>query len=236
MASASSKLNWCVVRAGEDCNWWVEEISNEVQWDVDGLSILDPKQISYILDLLGFLRDYGFRQDLMGLAFFSFRVGKVMSNGRVRLERVHSSLIGSDEKLFALPDLVDDEKGPYVDFLDHITKLRVKMLNDLIDFEQRLTVEELEGAIREERNNAFMEGSPTHVFTEITAILEYLPEGYDLDEEEKTSSSAVGESAFGGELPEFEEETMEADETMKWEEEEEKMLASEEETFSEEEE
>ena len=97
---------------------------------------------------------------------------------------MQDSVLESEDPLFALPDVLDEEKGPYADFLDHITKLRVKMLNDLIDFAQNLTVEELEEEIREKQNADYMEGRASHFFTELTAILEYVPEGFELDDDE----------------------------------------------------
>ena len=45
MAKASTTLDWCIVRLGEDHNWWVSEVSDPVRWDVDGLGIIDPRQI-----------------------------------------------------------------------------------------------------------------------------------------------------------------------------------------------
>src|SRR5215212_11083267 len=109
MAKATSTLDWCVVRLGEDHNWWVNETSDPVRWDVDGLSIIDPRQLSHLVDLVDPLRDYGFDQDLMERAFILFRIEKDLGNGKVRLKRTKESLFESDEKLFALPDILDDE-------------------------------------------------------------------------------------------------------------------------------
>jgi hypothetical protein len=211
------------VRLGEDLNWWVQEISDSVHWDVDGLSIVDPRQVAHILDLLDPLRDYGLQQDIIEAAFFPFAIRETLPDGRVKLLRVHESLLESDDKLFALPDIVDEEKGPYADFIDHITKLRVKFLNDAIELEQRLTVDDLEEEIREDHHNAFMEGRAIHVFQEITDILEYMPKGFELDEEEASEEPAKEpEEQIATEFPDLEEENIEEDETMKWEDDEEK--------------
>ena len=51
MAKGSPQLEWCVVRLGEDHNWWVDEVSDPVRWDVDGLSIIDPRQVDHIIEL-----------------------------------------------------------------------------------------------------------------------------------------------------------------------------------------
>jgi hypothetical protein len=183
MARSASQLEWCIVRLGDDHNWWVEEISNPVRWDVDGLSSIDPRQVQHIIELIGPLREYGFDQDLMERSFIPLRIDRDLGAGRVRLVLVKDSLFESEDKLFALPDLLDEENGPYADFLDHITRLRVKMLNDLFDFKKELSIDELEDEIREAQNLEFAEGKAVHVFTEVNAILDYVPAGWE-DEEE----------------------------------------------------
>ena len=122
-----------------------------------------------------------------------------------------------EEPLFALPDVVDEEKGPYADLLNQATRARVKMLNDLIDFEEHLTIEELEEEIREEQAQEYMEGNAVHLFTELCSVIEYVPMGYELDlgEEETT---ARNDDVYEEEFPDLEEDTekLEKDETMKW--------------------
>src|ERR1700749_4123069 len=100
MAKPTSTLDWCVVRIGEDHNWWGAETSDPIRWDVDGLSIIDPRQVAYLLELGGPLRDYGFDQDLFDAAFIPFRIDKDQGAGKVRLKRVKESLFDADEKLF----------------------------------------------------------------------------------------------------------------------------------------
>ncbi|MGJ3241868.1 MAG: hypothetical protein ACFE0O_02760 [Opitutales bacterium] len=218
MPKTAPKLSWCRVRLGEDMNWWVEEISDEVHWDVDGLSILDPRQIQYILELIEPLTEYGYQESLFEAAFYPFTIKTELKDGKIELARSNESFLESDEPMFALPDVMDEEKGPYADFLNHITRLRVKLLNDLIDFKQNLTVDELEEEIRENENNEFMEGRAVHFFTEITSILEYVPEGYELDKEEVEDTDDDEEEEIDEDFPDVEEseEKIEEDETMKW--------------------
>jgi len=219
MSQANPKLNWCIARLGSDLNWWVQEISDEIHWDVDGLGIVDPRQVSYIIDLLEPLQEYHLDPQLFENAFFGFAIGREVEDGKVRLARTKSSLLEAEEPLFALPDVIDEEKGPYADFIDHVTRLRVRLLNDLIDFSQKLTVEELEEEIREQQNSDLLEGRATHFFQEITSILEYVPEGYELeaDEEPKTSSEEDAVEEGFSDLTD-EDETIEEDDTMKWDE------------------
>lgn len=221
MSQANPKLNWCIARLGSDLNWWVEEISDDIHWDVDGLGIIDPRQIAYIMDLLEPLQEYNLDPQLFENAFFGFAIDKEVKEGFVRLVRTKGSLLEADEPLFALPDVIDEEKGPYADFINHVTRLRVKLLNDLIDFAQNLTIEELEEEIREQQNSDLLEGRATHFFQEITSILEYVPEGYELEGEEdvKTSSEEDAVEEEFSDIDSEEDEKIEEDDTMKWDEE-----------------
>ncbi|WP_309382420.1 hypothetical protein [Cerasicoccus frondis] len=219
MPKSAPKLEWCIVRLGEDMNWWVEEISDEVHWDVDGLSIIDPRQVSHIMDLVEPLRDYDFQPSIFEDAFFKFRIDKKLDDHRLRLVRTNESLFESEELLFALPDVIDEEKGPYADCIDHVTAMRVKLLNDLIEFEQKFTIEELEDDIREEQNADFMEGRAIHCFRELLDILEFVPDGYELDGDEDGGSNDDDIEESFPDLDE-EDEKIEEDETMKWDEDE----------------
>ena len=220
MAKPTSTLEWCIVRLGEDHNWWVAETSDPVRWDVDGLSIIDPRQLSHLIELVEPLRDYGFDQDSFEAAFISFRIERDLGSGKVRLKRVKESLFESDEKLFVLPDILDEENGPYADLLDHLTRCRVKMLNDLFNFEAKLSVDEVEDEIREDQNAHFIEGKAVHTFAELTAILEYMPAGHEHDEEHPSKDIEDHGEDDLPELDKEEEEKLKNDESLKWDEDE----------------
>lgn len=217
MAKGTLQLEWCVVRLGEDHNWWVTEVSDPVHWDVDGLSIIDPRQVDHIIELIDPLREYGFDSDLFERAFIPFRIAKDLGKGRVRLARTKQPLLESEEKLFALPDIIDEENGPYADFLDHITRLRVKQLNDLLDFEEKLTIDEVEDQLREAQNNDYIEGKAVHLFTEITAILDFMPAGHGDDDEEAEKDPEEDDLP---DVEEEEDEKMKNDASLKWDEDE----------------
>ncbi|MEY4938568.1 MAG: hypothetical protein RIQ93_303 [Verrucomicrobiota bacterium] len=219
MAKAISTLDWCIVRLGEDHNWWVAETSDPVRWDVDGLSIVDPRQLAHLAELVDPLRDYGFDQDLFESAFIPFRIEKDLGSAKIRLKRVKESLFDSEEKLFALADIIDEENGPYADLIDHLTRCRVKMLNDLFKFESKLSVDEVEDEIREDQNSNFIQGKAVHTFEELTAILDYMPAGYDTDEEAPAKGIEDEEDDLP-ELDEAEEEKLKNDESLKWDEDE----------------
>lgn len=220
MAKATSTLDWCIVRLGDDHNWWVAETSDPVRWDVDGLSIVDPRQIQHLVELVDPLRDYGFDQDVFEAAFIPFRIEKDLGNAKVRLKRVKESLFDSEEKLFGLPDILDEENGPYADLLDHLTRCRVKMLNDLFNFESKLSVDEVEDEIREDQNTSFIEGKAIHAFDELSAILDYVPAGWETEEGEERASKG-DEDIDDEDLPELDEEdekSLEGDDSLKWDE------------------
>jgi hypothetical protein len=226
MAKGKPQLEWCVVRLGEDHNWWVDEVSDSVHWDVDALSIIDPRQVGHLIEAIEPLREYGFDPDVFERAFIAFRIAKDLGKGRVRLQRTKEPLLESEEKLFALPDVIDEENGPYADLLDHLTRLRVKLLNDLFDFEEKLTVDEVEDQIREAQNNDFIEGRSVHLFNELTAILEFMPAGYGDDDEEegvpapkRRAPAAEGDEDIP-DIDEEEDERMKNDSSLKWDEDE----------------
>jgi hypothetical protein len=188
-----------------------------VHWDVDGLSIIDPRQVDHIIELVDPLREYGFDSDLFERAFIPFRIAKDLGKGKVRLARTKQPLLESEEKLFALPDVIDEENGPYADFLDHITRLRVKLLNELLDLEEKLTVDEVEDQIREAQNSDFIEGKAVHLFSEITAILDFMPAGHGEDDEDADKGGDDDEDDLP-DVEEEEDEKMKNDSSLKWDE------------------
>lgn len=220
MAKATSTLDWCVVRLGEDHNWWVAETSDPIRWDVDGLSIVDPRQKDHLIELVDPLRDYGFDQDVFEAAFIPFRIEKDLGSGKVRLKRVKDSLFESEDSLFALADVLDEENGPYADLLDHLTRCRVKMLNDLIEFESKLTVDEVEDEIREAQNADFIEGIAIHSFNELNSILDFMPAGYE-SEDDAPAKDLDNEDEDLPDLDEEEEEKLKNDQSLKWDDDEE---------------
>lgn len=228
MAKSNPTLDWANIRLSDDHNWWVEELSDTVHWDVDGLSIIDPRQIDHVVELCEPLREYGLDLDDIDVAFIPFRIDKDLGNGRVRLARVRDSFLESEEKLFALPDVVDEENGPYADFLDQITRARVKMLNDLFDFEQKLTVDEVEDQLREEQNNRFMEGKAVHLFEEVIAILDYVPDGWEADDDAPAKATAEDEDEFAEIADDEDEEKLKGDSSLRWDDDEEKKVSEEE--------
>ena len=229
MKKTGPSLDWCVVRLGDKEKWWVDSISDKENWDVDDLSIIDPKQFLHISELLDSMTEFGLDSQFVDEAFFTFEISEELDGGLIKLVRVRDSLLKAEDMLFALPDVLDEEKGPYADFLSHVSKIRVSMLNDLIDFAEPYTLEEMEEVLSEKQNNDFLESQRSHFSDELIAILEFVPDGFVIDsdlDEEGTGSKKDGEdySDLEADLVEVsdKEEKLLPDEDLKWEEDEEK--------------
>ena len=223
MALTSSKLTWCTIRLKKDTSrWWVKENSDPKHYDPDGLGILDPHQLPWVLDNLDPLREYGLSNEILEAAFVPFQIHSIEKDETVRLARVAEHILDSEELLFALPNIKDGEKGSYADFLEHITRLRVKFINDTIKLEQKLTIEDVDEQLGDMRNQALIEGRDIHPFEEITDILEFVPAGHEVptddDDDDKPArpTSAAEEIA---DLPEVEDDDK-LNKELKWDEEE----------------
>jgi hypothetical protein len=215
MAKTSPKLTRCKIKLGKDLNWWVIETNDKVNWDIDGLSVIDPRQASHLLETLEGLREYGLDESLFEKAFIPFAIESKDAKNDVKIVRCEDSPFDADEQqLFLLPDILDDERSTYAEFLDHITKLQVKMLNDTFQFEKDVAIEDLEEEIRENYSNDYMEGRAIHVFHEVMDILEYVPDGYSLDDDDDDERNDDEEDY--DDIEDIEEENIEEDDTMHW--------------------
>ena len=227
MKKTGPSLDWCVVRLGKDENWWVESISDKENWDVEDLGIIDPKQFLHINELIDSMTEFGLDSQLIDEAFFTFEIAEEVKGGMIKLVRVRDSLLKAEDMLFALPDVLDEEKGPYADFLNHISSVRVSMLNELIEFTEPYTQEEMEEVLAEKENNDFLEAKRSHFSEELLSILEFVPEGFaiDSDLEEDSEISSKKEEDYSDletglvEVSDKEEKLL-PDEDLKWEEEE----------------
>ena len=205
----------------------MESISDKENWDVEDLGIIDPKQFLHISELIDSMTEFGLDSQLVDEAFFTFEIAEELKDGKIKLVRVRDSLLKAEDMLFALPDVLDEEKGPYADFLNHISSVRVSMLNDLIDFTEPYTQEEMEEVLAEKENNDFLEAKRSHFSEELISILEFVPEGFaiDSDLDEESDSSSEEEEDYSDletglvEVSEKEEKLL-PDEDLKWEEEE----------------
>ena len=202
----TDKIEWCIARLGEDYKWWIEKLSNDIHSEAVEAGIIDPKQFEYIMELSASLQKYGLRTDVIENAFLKFRIASELPNSQIKLDFVNDKALDSEEPLFLLPNLLTDNEGPYCEFIDHIIALRVKLLNDVIDFKAPLNVDEIEDAMREIYQEKYISGNTVHVFDEIVEILEYTPAGYDIvapqndfdvaNDDSEEDFSDVGDESF----------------------------------------
>lgn len=177
------QIEWCVVKLCADRRWWVEETNaTAVVSDDEQACVLDPKQVESMFDLLEPLQPYGLQRSLVEKAFLPLAIDRDLGQGRLRLLPTDESL--SEGKFFALPRLFDESYGGYAEFIDHISNLRVKMLNASRRLKQQLSVDDLEDQVRTIWEATENSGQPLHLFQEIVAILEFCPAGEDRDFDE----------------------------------------------------
>ncbi len=223
MPAKYPELEWLIASPGEDFNWWVNEVSDLTHWDFDDLGIIDPRQWNYLMDHLDSLREFGLDTELVERAFIGFSIERNLGENRIRMTRSSDLILENETALFFLPDVVNEETGPYAEFLDHIITLRIEQLKDLIEFDNSLTRSDLEEVLRDELTHLDYEGSGLHHFSEITFILEYVPAGYDREEDLEEEGKSSDEGEIAQEISDLteDEEAIPEDETMRWDEEQE---------------
>jgi hypothetical protein len=185
------KFAWCIAHLGSEGNWWIKEVSEDRNWDFDVPSLLSPEQIKQFLKQSKTeLEPYGISADDWNKAFYRFRVDKRLNDGCVRLVRtverlkIEESQKASEESkaepLFALPNEVEEDCHPYVDFLDKLIKARTALLNDHINFVRKLSADEVKEMLDDAHRSLYFEGASLHVFREISDILNYVPSGFEI--------------------------------------------------------
>ena len=100
MKKTSPSLDWCIVRCDEKKKWWVDSISDNENWDIEDLGIIDPKQFLYINELLDSMTEFGLESQLIDEAFFTFEISEELKDEKVRLDRVRDSLLKAEDMLF----------------------------------------------------------------------------------------------------------------------------------------
>ena len=185
------KFAWCIAHLGSDGNWWIKEVSEDRNWNFEIPSLLSPDQIKQVLgQSKAELETYGISTDDWNEAFYRFRVDKHLNDGCVRLVRtverlkIEESQKASEESkaepLFALPNEVEEDCHPYMDFLDKLIKARVALLNEHINFVQKLSADEVKEMLDDVHRSFYFEGASLHVFREISDILNYVPSGFEI--------------------------------------------------------
>ena len=127
------------------------------------------------------MNEFGLDSQIVDDAF-TFEIKEEVKGGKIKLVRVRDSLLKADDMLFALPDVLDEEKGPYADFLNHVSQIKVTMLNELIEFAEPYTQEEMEEVLLKKQNNDFfLESEEVILVTNLFLSLSFVPDGFAID-------------------------------------------------------
>ncbi|MDR3144004.1 MAG: hypothetical protein LBT64_00695 [Puniceicoccales bacterium] len=200
---AEEKDSWCVVYLGNDYNWWVHENSEDGIVEDDTVGILDPKQVERMGDLLLPLKPHGLSDEVVNGAFTTYAIDREMPKEMLKIRSTKDNIFNPREPIFCLPNVIGDNEGPFSEFIDHIMAMRVKLLNSSIDFQRPLNSEEIEDILHAEQQERYISGIKTHAFDEIVSILDYVPDGYSLDEdaeEEESEEDALDLQEFDDEV------------------------------------
>ena len=137
-----------------------------------------------VADLLSALRPYGLKDEVVNNALVLFSIDKETPKEMLRITETKDNIFNPRESIFGLPNVLGEQEGPFIEFLDHVIALRVKLLNATLDFQQPINIEEIEDILHAEQQERYISGIKMHVFDEIMSILDYVPTGYSLDDDD----------------------------------------------------
>jgi hypothetical protein len=180
--SGISRMNsaqpWIVARLGDDFNWWLEQASDELGAAAPKHGLLDPRQITYLIEALDAYRSFGYRRQQFADAFQVFALESEIAEGAIRLAATGENIFSGGE-LFALPRLGDEGDGPYFTLLDAITNARIRCLNQTHHYARVCTDQDLTEELDALDANRYFDLEQIHVFEEINEILEWSPAEWD---------------------------------------------------------
>ncbi|MCG3148847.1 MAG: hypothetical protein PCFJNLEI_02296 [Verrucomicrobiae bacterium] len=167
----SNQLQWIVARLGDDYNWWVESTSVPTGTPPGLSSILDPRQVAHLREILVEYRQYGLTQQQWARAFTFFTLQSEIAEGQVRL------VPADDEtaEVFALPVIDPEGESPYSDFLDAVVSARVRKLNATHGYLTDCTADELTTELEMLDVDRYFSDESRHCFDELNEILEWEP-------------------------------------------------------------
>jgi hypothetical protein len=172
-------LRWITIRLGEDFNWWLQDTSAELSTDTRNRGVLDPRQVSHIIEALDEYRPFGFRAQLLTGAFQLFTLESEISEGVLRLAAEDADLYQDRAQLFALPLITDEGQGAYYDLLDAISAARIRKINATHRFARECTEDEMQEELNALDSDRYFASESIHAFDEINEILEWSPAEWD---------------------------------------------------------
>jgi hypothetical protein len=178
-AKESAAPRWIVIRLGEDFNWWLDRTSAEFQSGRECRGVLDPRQISHLLEMLGEYRLYGLRKQQFADAFRLFACESEIAEGCLRRAPTDESIFSAATEMFALPLIEEEGQGPYYDFLDALSAARIRRLNATHHYVQECTEFEMHEELNALDTDRYFSSATIHIFDEINEILEWSPAEWD---------------------------------------------------------
>jgi hypothetical protein len=165
------------VRLGEDLNWWIESADDDQTASLRG--VLDPRQVSHLVQVLDSYRAYGYRPQQLAAAFFIYHIDAEIAEDQLRLTATGESILEEGAEAFALPSVGHDDDGPYFEWLDTIAAGRVRKLNATHHYTHNCTDEEMTEELKMLDADRYFSDDTIHAFDEITEILEWSPAEWD---------------------------------------------------------
>jgi hypothetical protein len=170
---------WITVRLGDDLNWWLAESSTDVYRDEGARGLLDPRQVSHLVETLDKYRPYGYDHKLLSAAFQLFEVESELDEDRLRLAPVDLDICESGQQLFALPLVGDEESGAYYQLLDAIAAAHIRKLNSTHQYARVYADLEMQEELDALDRDRYFSSDNIHCFDEINEILEWSPAEWD---------------------------------------------------------
>jgi hypothetical protein len=169
---------WLVARLGDDLNWWIEQTGDDELSPTNDPGLLDPQQLTHLLEVLAEYQPVGYHQRHFNEAFQLFVVAAEIAEGSLRLAATDEDAFDGGE-FFARPRRGEDGEGPYAKFLDTIAGARIRLLNQTHRYAQPCTVDEMFGELDAIDTDRYLNAERMHVFDEINEILQWSPAEWD---------------------------------------------------------
>lgn len=167
--------HWIIVRLDENMNWWIDETSDDIDRSAGDRSVLDPRQITQLVEMLGQYRPHGLRPEQFAAAFQVYIAQSELSDGRLKLVLTDESIFDTGAQLFALPLIGEEDADAYSELLDAISVARIRRLNKTHHYARDCTELDMQEELDALDRDRFFNAETMHVFDEINEILEWSP-------------------------------------------------------------
>jgi hypothetical protein len=167
-----------VVRLGEDFNWWIFPAPEEPDSPLANRSVLDPRQLRHVVEALAKYRQHGLDLKSFAQAFYFYALSSEISDGLLQLEATNTGFADGETELFALP-VIDDDDGPYFDFIDQLSDARIHYLNSTHQYTHACTLDEMQDELAALDHDRYFSTETMHAFDEVNQILEWSPAEWD---------------------------------------------------------